>query len=212
MCLQQKDLKHLERLSLCFIAYNLASVGIPFGFAQPPCFLLTELSCSPCASLVVGKSKGYAFCEFADESISDTVIRSLHMKRLGNKSLTVKRALEGGGGGGSITGMRSGGSGSGGGGGAMLGTSPLATSGSGQLASFGSGPYGLQHGGGSGSPTGTQGGAGALLAKLVGYPSASMPMSMSMQGGGHSQYQPSPTGAGPSMGGQDSPADLQGGM
>jgi len=43
-----------------------------------------------------GKSKGYAFCELEDESMTDVVIQQLHTYKLGNKLLTVKRALEGG--------------------------------------------------------------------------------------------------------------------
>lgn len=42
-----------------------------------------------------GKSKGYAFCEYAEETITDFVIKSLNQKKLASKTLTVKRALEG---------------------------------------------------------------------------------------------------------------------
>lgn len=79
-----------------------------------------------------GKSKGYAFCEYADEATADMVIRSLNLKRVGNKSLTVKRALEGGmpgPGGGSGGGASGSGKGSGGGGGTLSGSmSPTGTS------------------------------------------------------------------------------------
>lgn len=44
-----------------------------------------------------GKSKGYAFCEYADEAVTEPTIRTLHGKRVGSKTLTVKRALEGSG-------------------------------------------------------------------------------------------------------------------
>eukprot|EP01023_Acetabularia_acetabulum_P002027 TRINITY_DN10785_c0_g3_i1.p1 TRINITY_DN10785_c0_g3~~TRINITY_DN10785_c0_g3_i1.p1 ORF type:complete len:280 (-),score=101.29 TRINITY_DN10785_c0_g3_i1:2534-3373(-) len=44
---------------------------------------------------MTGKSKGYAFCEF-DEGATDYVIAALNQKKVGNKVLTVKRALEGG--------------------------------------------------------------------------------------------------------------------
>jgi splicing factor U2AF subunit len=40
-----------------------------------------------------GNSRGYAFCEFNDVSITDSVISTLHGKPIGNKYLTVKRAL-----------------------------------------------------------------------------------------------------------------------
>lgn len=43
-----------------------------------------------------GKSKGYAFCELVDESMTDVVIQQLNAFKLGNKLLTVKRAMEGG--------------------------------------------------------------------------------------------------------------------
>ena len=43
-----------------------------------------------------GKSKGYAFCELMDESMTDVVIQQLNTYKLGNKLLTVKRAMEGG--------------------------------------------------------------------------------------------------------------------
>jgi len=43
---------------------------------------------------VTGKSKGYAFCQF-DEGATDYVIAALNQKKVGNKILTVKRALEG---------------------------------------------------------------------------------------------------------------------
>eukprot|EP01025_Chloroclados_australasicus_P042966 TRINITY_DN4569_c0_g2_i1.p1 TRINITY_DN4569_c0_g2~~TRINITY_DN4569_c0_g2_i1.p1 ORF type:complete len:450 (-),score=73.72 TRINITY_DN4569_c0_g2_i1:1166-2515(-) len=43
---------------------------------------------------VTGKSKGYAFCQF-DEGSTDYVIAALNQKKVGNKMLTVKRALEG---------------------------------------------------------------------------------------------------------------------
>ncbi|KAG2493229.1 hypothetical protein HYH03_008645 [Edaphochlamys debaryana] len=43
-----------------------------------------------------GKSKGYAFCEFVEESSADLLIKNLHMRRVGSKALTVKRAMEGG--------------------------------------------------------------------------------------------------------------------
>eukprot|EP01026_Neomeris_dumetosa_P059693 TRINITY_DN557_c0_g1_i3.p1 TRINITY_DN557_c0_g1~~TRINITY_DN557_c0_g1_i3.p1 ORF type:complete len:382 (-),score=66.54 TRINITY_DN557_c0_g1_i3:1295-2440(-) len=43
---------------------------------------------------VTGKSKGYAFCQF-DEGQTDYVIAALNQKKVGNKVLTVKRALEG---------------------------------------------------------------------------------------------------------------------
>jgi len=37
--------------------------------------------------------QGYAFCEFADITVTDNVIQSLNGKPVGNKYLTVKRAL-----------------------------------------------------------------------------------------------------------------------
>lgn len=40
-----------------------------------------------------GNSKGYAFCEFVDIHITDSVIHALNGKPVGNKFLTVKRAL-----------------------------------------------------------------------------------------------------------------------
>lgn len=40
-----------------------------------------------------GNSRGYAFCEFVDVAITDNVITALHGKPIGNKYLTVKRAL-----------------------------------------------------------------------------------------------------------------------
>lgn len=40
-----------------------------------------------------GNSKGYAFCEYADVSVTDVVISQLNGKAIGNKFLTVKRAL-----------------------------------------------------------------------------------------------------------------------
>lgn len=40
-----------------------------------------------------GNSRGYAFCEFIDVAITDNVITALHGKPVGNKYLTVKRAL-----------------------------------------------------------------------------------------------------------------------
>lgn len=39
--------------------------------------------------------QGYAFCEFQDESTVDVIIKNLNQRRVGNKALTVKRALEG---------------------------------------------------------------------------------------------------------------------
>ncbi|GMH40209.1 hypothetical protein BSKO_08113 [Bryopsis sp. KO-2023] len=42
-----------------------------------------------------GKSKGYAFCELLDGSLTDHVIQQLNARKAGNKSLTVKRASEG---------------------------------------------------------------------------------------------------------------------
>ena len=42
-----------------------------------------------------GNSRGYAFCEFNDVTLTDAVIRSLHGKAVGNKYMTVKRALAG---------------------------------------------------------------------------------------------------------------------
>ena len=42
-----------------------------------------------------GKSKGYAFCEFADERVTPAAIASLNLRVLSRKMLTVKRALEG---------------------------------------------------------------------------------------------------------------------
>lgn len=43
-----------------------------------------------------GKSKGFAFCELVDESLTDFVIQQLNAYKLGSKLLTVKRAMEGG--------------------------------------------------------------------------------------------------------------------
>lgn len=40
-----------------------------------------------------GNSKGYAFCEYNDINLTDYVIQSLNGKPVGNKFLTVKRAL-----------------------------------------------------------------------------------------------------------------------
>lgn len=40
-----------------------------------------------------GNSKGYAFCEYIDVNVTDAVIQSLNGKPVGNKFLTVKRAL-----------------------------------------------------------------------------------------------------------------------
>lgn len=40
-----------------------------------------------------GNSKGYAFCEYMDVGNTDHVIQALHGKPVGNKFLTVKRAL-----------------------------------------------------------------------------------------------------------------------
>ncbi|GIL64359.1 hypothetical protein Vafri_18335, partial [Volvox africanus] len=42
-----------------------------------------------------GKSKGYAFCEYVEDSSADLLIKNLHMRRIGSKALTVKRAMEG---------------------------------------------------------------------------------------------------------------------
>lgn len=44
-----------------------------------------------------GKSKGYCFCEYADEATAEMVIHALNLRRINSKSLTVKRALEGSG-------------------------------------------------------------------------------------------------------------------
>mmetsp|Transcript_20487 Transcript_20487/g.44791 ORF Transcript_20487/g.44791 Transcript_20487/m.44791 type:complete len:465 (-) Transcript_20487:1227-2621(-) len=43
-----------------------------------------------------GKSKGYAFCEYMDEHVVEQVIKALNQRKVGSKTLTVKRALEGG--------------------------------------------------------------------------------------------------------------------
>lgn len=40
-----------------------------------------------------GNSKGYAFCEYADTALTNYVIQALNGKPVGNKFLTVKRAL-----------------------------------------------------------------------------------------------------------------------
>lgn len=40
-----------------------------------------------------GSSKGYAFCEYADVSVTPTVIAALNGTPVGNKFLTVKLAL-----------------------------------------------------------------------------------------------------------------------
>ncbi|KAL6768764.1 hypothetical protein ACKKBF_B16105 [Auxenochlorella protothecoides x Auxenochlorella symbiontica] len=40
-----------------------------------------------------GNSKGYAFCEFVDTSVTDVVIQALNGRAVGTKFLTVKRAL-----------------------------------------------------------------------------------------------------------------------
>eukprot|EP00798_Chlamydomonas_sp_ICE-L_P006104 gene6104-2704_t len=42
-----------------------------------------------------GNSKGYAFCEYSDEAVTDSVIRQLNQTSAGTRILTVKRALEG---------------------------------------------------------------------------------------------------------------------
>lgn len=42
-----------------------------------------------------GKSKGYAFCEFNEDSATEYAISKLNGRKIGNKVLTVKRALEG---------------------------------------------------------------------------------------------------------------------
>ena len=39
------------------------------------------------------RTQGYAFCEYADLGATDFVIQSLNGKPVGNKFLTVKRAL-----------------------------------------------------------------------------------------------------------------------
>ena len=39
-------------------------------------------------------AQGYAFCEFQDISLTDYVIQNLNGKQIGNKFLTVKRALQ----------------------------------------------------------------------------------------------------------------------
>ncbi|KAK9901213.1 hypothetical protein WJX75_000532 [Coccomyxa subellipsoidea] len=41
-----------------------------------------------------GNSKGYAFCEYQDIGLTDYVIQNLNGKQIGNKFLTVKRALQ----------------------------------------------------------------------------------------------------------------------
>jgi RNA recognition motif-containing protein len=38
--------------------------------------------------------QGYAFCEFQDIGLTDYVIQNLNGKQIGNKFLTVKRALQ----------------------------------------------------------------------------------------------------------------------
>ena len=40
-----------------------------------------------------GNSRGYAFCEFLDVNVTESAIQSLHGKPVGNKYMTVKRAL-----------------------------------------------------------------------------------------------------------------------
>lgn len=42
-----------------------------------------------------GKSKGYAFCEYADDSATDVAIQALNQRKARSRTLTVKRALEG---------------------------------------------------------------------------------------------------------------------
>ena len=39
-------------------------------------------------------AQGYAFCEFQDISLTDYAIQNLNGKQIGNKFLTVKRALQ----------------------------------------------------------------------------------------------------------------------
>ncbi len=38
--------------------------------------------------------QGYAFCEFQEVGLTDYVIQNLNGKQIGNKFLTVKRALQ----------------------------------------------------------------------------------------------------------------------
>ena len=47
------------------------------------------------AELLNGLSvQGYAFCEFQEIGLTDYVIQNLNGKQIGNKFLTVKRALQ----------------------------------------------------------------------------------------------------------------------
>ncbi|KAG2427364.1 hypothetical protein HXX76_012558 [Chlamydomonas incerta] len=75
-----------------------------------------------------GKSKGYAFCEYCEESSADLLIKNLHMRRVGSKALTVKRAMEGNRSAGGSMGGSAGGSGAvGGSGGSSGGGAPPLT-------------------------------------------------------------------------------------
>lgn len=45
-------------------------------------------------SLLAWHVQGYAFCEYQDIGLTDYVIQNLNGKQIGNKFLTVKRALQ----------------------------------------------------------------------------------------------------------------------
>ena len=57
------------------------------------------LWCSPIAIFAKHEKRcnvmqGYAFCEFQEIGLTDYVIQNLNGKQIGNKFLTVKRALQ----------------------------------------------------------------------------------------------------------------------
>ncbi|KAG2424492.1 hypothetical protein HYH02_015164 [Chlamydomonas schloesseri] len=94
-----------------------------------------------------GKSKGYAFCEYSEDSSADLLIKNLHMRRVGSKALTVKRAMEGNrSAAGSMGGSAAGGGGGGGSGGSSGGGAPpLTLSPAGHSGSLHHTPLGGQH-------------------------------------------------------------------
>lgn len=65
------------------------------GSFMPPSWNLSVQNENNSDVAVVHHLQGYAFCELVDGSLTDHVIQQLNCRKIGNKSLTVKRAAEG---------------------------------------------------------------------------------------------------------------------
>jgi len=74
--------------------------GIPAQTTEPQVRQLLETfgklkSFNLVKDSTTGMSKGYAFCEYHDEKVTEEAIKGLNGMELGNKKLLVKRALDG---------------------------------------------------------------------------------------------------------------------